>query len=45
MDEPKECHTEYSESEKEKYYMTSHYMQNLKRNKINKLIYQTERDS
>ena len=37
--------SEVSQTEKEKYHMTSLKMQNLKRNDKNKLIYKTETDS
>ena len=44
MNGPRECHTEWSKSDRE----ISHdipYMQNLKRNDTNELIYKTEIDS
>ena len=37
--------SEVSQTEKEKYCMTSLYMWNLKRNDTNELSYKTERDS
>ena len=46
MDGPKDCHTEWSKSEREReisYDMA--YMQNLKRNDTNELIYKRETDS
>ena len=46
MDGPRDCHTEWSKSDQERE--TSHdipYMQTLKRNDTNELIYKTETDS
>ena len=44
MDEPRDCHTEWSKSDREREisYEVS-YMHNLKRNDTNQLIYKTER--
>ena len=46
MDRPRDYHTEWSKSDREKeivYYTP--YVQNLKRNDKNELIYKTEIDS
>ena len=43
MDGPRDCHNEWSKSEKEKYDIA--YMKNLKRNDTNELIYKTETGS
>ena len=45
MDEPRDYHTKWSKSDKDKYHMISH-MQNLKKiYDTNELIYKTETDS
>ena len=44
MDEPRDCHTESSQTEKQKHHELP-YMQNLKRLDTNKLNYKTEIDS
>ena len=41
MDKPRDCYTEVSQPEKEKYDIP--YMWNLKRNDTNELTYKTER--
>ena len=41
MDEPRDNHTKWSKPEKNKHYLISFYMGNLKRN-TNELIYKTE---
>ena len=46
MDGPRDCHTEWSKSDREReisYDIT--YLQNLKRNDTNERIYKTEMDS
>ena len=46
MDEPRDCHSEWSESEREgEISYDIAYMQNLKINDTNELLYKTERDS
>ena len=46
MDGPRNCHNEGSKSDRErKISYDIAYMQNLKRNDTNKLIYKTETDS
>ena len=44
MGEPRDCHTEVSQPEKEKYHDTP-YMWNLKRKDTNELTYKTARGS
>ena len=44
MDGPGDCHTEGIKSDSEVSYDIT-YMQNLKRNDTDELIYKTERDS
>ena len=44
MGEPRDCHTEVSQPEKEKYHDIP-YTWNLKRNDTNELTYKTARDS
>ena len=44
MDGPRDCHTEWNKLEKEISYDIT-YMQNLKRNDTNELVYKTETDS
>ena len=44
MDGSRDCHTESIKSDSEVSYDVS-YMQNLKRNDTDELIYKTERDS
>ena len=46
MDGPRDCHAEWSKSEREREILCDiAYLQNLKRNDINELIYKTETDS
>ena len=46
MDGPRDCHTEWSKSDGEKELLFDiTYMQNLKRNDMNELIYEKETDS
>ena len=45
MDEPRQCHTERSKSERGDISYDIPYMQNLKTNDTNELTYKTERDS
>ena len=45
MDEPRDYHTEWSKSERERQIYDIAYMGNLKKNDTNELIYRTEIDS
>ena len=46
MDGPRDCHTEWNKSDTEREISNDFtYMQNLKRNDTNELIYKTERNS
>ena len=42
IDGPRDYHTEWSKSEKDKYHMISLIMWNLKKGDTNELIYKTE---
>ena len=44
MDGPRDCHTEWSKSDKEGEIYNIPYKQNLKRNDTNELVYKTETD-
>ena len=44
MDGPRDCHIQWSKTEKEKYHDVP-YMWNLKGNDTNEVIYKTETDS
>ena len=45
MNEPRDCDTEWNKSDRREISHDILYMQNLKKNDTNKLIYQTETDS
>ena len=44
LNEPRDCHTKWSKSDKDKYYMIS-LIYGILKNDTNGLIYKTERDS
>ena len=45
MDGPRDCHTEWSKSERERQILYIACMQNIKKNDTKELIYKTETDS